>query len=93
MTDQSRLVRDAAAVGARLVVPQHQESLTEQLDDLLTLAVLFGLYDAADYLRERAAFEGCSAHSTAAILAEADRFNAMQRRALAAEGQLNERNP
>jgi hypothetical protein len=31
---------------------QSQDSLTDQLADLVILANMFGLYDASDYLRE-----------------------------------------
>ena len=51
MTNQSRLIRDAAMVGRGELPAQHQEPTLEQLSDLLTLAVLFGLYDAAEHLR------------------------------------------
>jgi hypothetical protein len=51
MTDQARLLRDAKLLSEGQPITQHQESLSDQLDDLLTLAIFFGLYDAADYLR------------------------------------------
>jgi hypothetical protein len=51
MTDQARLRRDALRVYQGDTNIQHQE-LAEQLDDLLTLAIMFGLYDAADAVRD-----------------------------------------
>lgn len=51
MTDQARLLRDALKVAQGQLVVQRQDSLSDQLDDLLTLAIFFGMYDAADYLR------------------------------------------
>lgn len=52
-TSRSRLIREAALVGAGETLPQRQDSLMDQFDDLMVLAVLFGLYDAADYLKDR----------------------------------------
>lgn len=33
-------------------IPQRQDSLTDQMIDLYTIANKFGLYDAADYIRK-----------------------------------------
>lgn len=48
---QGDIVLDARIVARAGVVPQSQESLVDQLRDLISLANRFGLYDAADYLR------------------------------------------
>lgn len=34
------------------VCPQRQDSVTDQLKDLIVIANKFGLYDAADYIRK-----------------------------------------
>lgn len=49
MTDK-KLRAEARKVGASAPIAQRQDSLSDQLSDLHRLAVLFGLYDAADWV-------------------------------------------
>jgi hypothetical protein len=48
----ARLRIDAAQVSHGVAANQSQEGLDDQLKDLLVLATRFGLYDAADWLKE-----------------------------------------
>jgi hypothetical protein len=48
----SDLMLDAERVSHGIAANQSQESLDDQLKDLHVLATRFGLYDAADWLRE-----------------------------------------
>lgn len=48
----SRLRSDAERVSNGVAANQSQESLDDQLQDLRVLATRFGLYDAADWLKE-----------------------------------------
>ncbi len=50
--DPRMLAHACAAVGAGGQVAQSQESLSEQIKDAQVLATRFGLYDAADWLKE-----------------------------------------
>lgn len=45
-----QLRSQARKVGANAPIPQRQDGLDEQLADLHRLAVLFGLYDADDWM-------------------------------------------
>lgn len=48
----SRLRDDAKRVAHGVAANQSQESLDDQLKDVLVLATRFGLYDAADWLKD-----------------------------------------
>lgn len=48
----SRLRFDAQRVRDGVAADQSQESLDDQLKDMYVLATRFGLYDAADWLKE-----------------------------------------
>lgn len=52
MHTKKELKAKAKLVSAGDRVNQSQESSSDQLADLVILANMFGLYDAADYLRE-----------------------------------------
>lgn len=47
-----RLRFDAKRVSDGVAADQSQESLSEQIRDMQVLATRFGLYDAADWLKE-----------------------------------------
>lgn len=48
---QGDVSRDARVVGQGQSLPQRQDSHADQLQDLVTIANRFGLYDAADHVR------------------------------------------
>ena len=50
--DGSRLRDDAQRVSNGVAANQSQEGLDEQLKDLHVLATRFGLYDAADWVKD-----------------------------------------
>jgi hypothetical protein len=49
---QERTMSDFDVFNEIVQQPQRQDSLTEQLADLITVATLLGMYDAADYVRQ-----------------------------------------
>ncbi len=53
MNTRDYLKIEAKKVGAGETINQSQESLTSQLIKLRTLANMFGLYDASDYVTKR----------------------------------------
>jgi CRISPR/Cas system-associated protein Csm6 len=48
----AQLMDDAVRVSKGVAANQSQESLDDQLKDMLVLATRFGLYDAADWLKD-----------------------------------------
>lgn len=52
MNTRESLRTKAKMVSAGDTPGQSQESISDQLADLVTLANMFGLYDASDYLRK-----------------------------------------